>query len=269
MLEVARSPLEVAKILAREVCWSSEIVSVIDVATPYLPESWVSLDLAVETLRELSRCSCLWILVGVLVGDERKFVDALPSDLRKRVVGIDSLSVARVDVSIYRRVASVNVARVGTALIIARPRTAPYPPLLGSIALAATYLTLPEHRWALYADPRAVDSNIAGVFVTSSREAVSVVEASHVVACDGPLHGCIDSFLDALLVGSPVSTDWLLLRVASVRARYVDEVAKLRREPPRALGIGSFAEAPRLKMHSLSKTLAKGSSEKPLSLSRR
>jgi len=259
MLEAARSFIEAARLAARELCWSSEAIALVDIATPYLPESWVSMELVSEVAREVSRCTCLWILPGAMAGGEEEAARALPPELRGRVVELRSMGFASVSVRVYRRSVSVSVARAPVALAVTRPRTSPYPPLLGSVALAATYLTLPEHRWALFADPRAVDSAIARVFRAAVGRSLAVMDSSHVVACDGPIHGCVDRFLGAAaLVGEPLSVDWILSRVARARCSYIDELARLGYSHPQLSGIGSALEAPRLKTHSLSRVLSKG-----------
>ena len=249
--------LSIAKAVAREACIHSEVTVVLDLGTPYLPEAWVPMDLAEAIIEEVSRCSHVSIVLGTFVGNPMDAMNRLPKSVSKRVAEPSSYPKCWAWVKSYRKWLRVEVLELGTVLAISIPRTNPYPPILGSVAILATYSTNPQHRWALYSDPRWIDFNISSAYIASAKRAVAVTYLGKAIACDGPIHGCLDSLSNVAIVGEPPEVDRALSIATGIELRYLRILESSSYLLPNPIPISSSLKAKRVKTHSLSSKLSK------------
>ncbi len=251
--EVPRSSTAVAKAIAEELGSFSETLVVLDLATPYLRDAWIDLDLAKRISEQLSLVTTVRILVGTLVDPLRPCLDKIPTELSKRVVELENLGFVSTELSMYGKKVRVRVACFrGPLLVVSIPRTQPYPPIAYPSYLLAKYLMHPSDRWALDADPRRVEENVAMVMLRAVYTALAVVDLGKGVLCDGPIHGCVERLGNSLVVGSSPAVD-------------IYEHLYLGLEPPRGFPWSAFAEVVkvhrvlgrRVKLHSLSRVFSR------------
>jgi len=253
VLELPRSGLAIARALESLLEPSSEVLLVLDLATPYLRDAWMNMSIASELVEQLSRRFSVSVLLGVLVDSWRSCLDRVPRELAAKAIDLDNLGWERIELSMYGRSVWIRVASPREPVVLATiPRTQPYPPIAYPSYLLAKYLTNPSDRWAIDADPRKLVVNVGIAMAKVIDRGYAILDLGKGVLCDGPIHGCVEDLRGPAVVGSVLEVD-------------IYEHLYLGLEPPREYPWKRYVENTcihrvwegRVKLHSLARVFSR------------
>ena len=187
------------------------LLIVADIPSPYLPETWVSIDTLNTILSLLSYVSQeVYLYLHPLVGSIHDLTDKVRRYIHSKckIISFDHLPKERMKLYNHRGKPTIEVEvltpnEIGLrTLILSCVRTSSFSALILSSFVPYLYMVKPNSITILDQGPLYTNVNAVVVYLYIS-PICSILDLSRIIECDGPIHGYVKKYKPIILIGRP------------------------------------------------------------------